>query len=265
MTKVGAGSYVSPAFEIDDDVEIGNNCVLSGSGRLHSGVRIGHHVVIEGQVSIGPSTRVGHHSTLSGVVEVGAGNEIYPYCSIGYPPQHPESPKPSGGVRIGDRNVLREFVSIHAPAEEMATSIGNACYLMTYSHVSHDCNVGNGVKMAMNATLAGFVEVGDYAYLGLHVAVHQRMHIGAHAMLGMNTPIMKHVPPFAVIFNQRFQKINRYGMTKRGFSLEEINALQRYYATGMIPAETFSAVAEAECFLRNHAGLPMYSLDSSSS
>ncbi|MBM6582640.1 hypothetical protein ILT44_20760 [Microvirga sp. BT689] len=265
MTKIGAGSYVSPAFEIDDDVEIGNNCVLSGSGRIHSGVRIGHHVVIEGQVSVGSSTWIGHHSTLSGVVEMGAGNEIFPYCSIGYPPQHPESPKPSGGVMIGDRNVLREFVSIHAPAEEMVTSIGDACYLMTSSHISHDCTVGNGVKMAMNATLAGFVKVGDYAYLGLHVAVHQRIHIGAHAMLGMNTPIVKHVPPFAVIFNQRFRKINRYGMAKRGFTPEEINALQDYYETGAFPAMAFPTVVEAESFARDHTGLPVYSLNSCSS
>lgn len=265
MTKIGAGSYVSPAFEIDDDVEIGNNCVLSGSGRLHSGVKIGHHVVIEGQVSLGPSTRIGHHSTLSGVVEMGAGNEIYPYCSIGYPPQHPESPRPSGGVRIGDRNVLREFVSIHAPAEEMATTVGDACYLMTYSHISHDCSVGNGVKMAMNATLAGFVKVDNHAYLGLHVAVHQRIHIGAHAMLGMNTPIVKHVPPFAVIFNQKFRKINRYGMAKRGFSPEEIKALQDYYETRTFPAGAFSAVAMAESFARDHTGFPVYSLDLSSS
>ena len=257
---IGSHSLVSPDFDVADDVRIGNNVCLEGRGRIGSGVTIGHGVVMAGDFSIGAGTRIGHHCVLSGPVEIGCDNTIHSFCSIGDAPQHPELPTASGGVRIGDGNVVREYCTIHAPTVETATVIGSRCYLMVYSHVAHDCVVGDDVKFANNATLAGHVVVDRFAYLALHCIIHQRLRIGAHCMIGMNAIITKNAPPAAVIFGDRFRKINRHGLAKRGISAAEADRIEGWYSGRVDHGAASPLIAEIERFHTECGAAPVYRL-----
>jgi UDP-N-acetylglucosamine acyltransferase len=227
------GALIDPNFTLGDNVIIGHGSVLSGHGRISANVVIGHHVIIEGDVDIGEGTKIGHHSVLRGPLRIGPRNELYPFVSLGFRAQHPDYHGEGGPVIIGQENVLREFTSINASTFEPETVLGDRNYLMAYSHVSHDCRIGNGNKFAMHATLAGHVEIGDNCYLGMHVVLHQRVKIGHLCMIGMNEAIKRHVPPFALITDKRFAKMNVKGLVLRGVSQDEISNIERRYQHGI--------------------------------
>ena len=259
---VGAGSFVSPRFDIADDVEIGANAQLTGSGRIGSGVRIGHGVVIEGEVSIGAGSSIGHHVLLMGRVTMGEGNEIGHGTTIGGGPDNPDHLHSDGAIEIGSRNVFRELCTVNMPTTEALTRIGSDNYFMRGVHIAHDCLIGNHTKLAIGTTLGGHVEIGDYAYLGLSAAVHQRRHIGAHCMVGMTSAVVKHLPPFATLVGTKFTKINAVGLRRRGFSDAAIEAIETEY--GFRPpqdipqAEAAASLAEIRRFLSSHDPLVTY-------
>ncbi len=261
MTRIGPGSFVDPAFALAEGVRIGRNCTFAGRGSIGPGVTIGDNVVIDGDVEIGAQTHIAHHVVITGTTRIGAANRLFPSCCIGESPQDPARPAPAGGVVIGDRNVLREFVTIHAPSIEAATVVGDDCYLMVYCHVSHDCRVGDRVKMAIGAALASGVVVDDYSYLGMRAVVHQRLHLGAHCMIGMGSAVTKNVPPFAVVFNGQFKKVNRYGLLLRGVSEEEIDRIDRWYRRGPQDVGDFKSREMMERFVRMHEGERVYKWD----
>ena len=232
-------AYVSPGVDVAAGVEIGRHAVVGGSGRLGSGVQIGHNAVVEGDFEIGEGTRIDHHTVVRGRVRLGADNWIYPFCTIGTGPQHsmhledvradPAADVARGEIRIGSGNILREYGTVHLPTVEERTSIGSHCHMLAYSHVAHDCTVGDRVTMANGATLGGHCTVGERANLGLHVSVHPFCRIGRYSMVGMMNPVVKDVLPYALVNRQRFAKINRVGMRRGGMGEDEIESVQRCY------------------------------------
>lgn len=229
-------AFVAPDFTLGENVIIGHGSVLSGRGKIAANVVIGHHVIIEGDVDIGEGTRIGHHAVLKGPLRIGPRNDIYPFVSLGLRAQHPDYHGEGGAVIIGQENVLREFTSIHCSTYEAETLIGNRNYIMAYAHISHDCRIGNENKFAMHATLAGHVEIGNNCYLGMHSVLHQRIKVGQLCMIGMNETIKRHVPPFALITDKKFAKLNMKGLVLRGISQEEIANIEKRYRQGISDA-----------------------------
>ena len=219
--------------------EIADGSRLIGRIRAQNGVRIGHGCVIEGNVEIGQGTRIDHHAVVRGRVKLGANNWVYPFCTIGTGPQHsrhledikaePATDTPRGEIRIGSGNIIREYSTVHMPAVDERTSIGSGCHILAYSHIAHDCSVGDGVTMANGATLGGHCAVGERANLGLNVSVHPFCRIGRYSMIGMMNPVVRDVLPFALINRQRFAKINRAGMQRGGMDEEDIRAVEAAY------------------------------------
>ena len=219
--------------------DIAAGAVLRGRIRAGSGVRIGHGCVIEGDIEIGRGTRIDHHAVLRGRVRLGAGNWIYPFCAIGTGPQHsrhledigsdPAADAPRGEICIGSGNIVREYTTVHMPAVDERTSIGSHCHILAYSHIAHDCGVGDWVTMANGATLGGHCTVGDRANMGLNVSVRPFCRIGRYSMVGMMSPVVKDVLPFALINRQRFARINRVGMQRGGMGEDDILAVEAAY------------------------------------
>jgi UDP-N-acetylglucosamine acyltransferase len=230
QAQLRKGCRIVGDVELADGVAIGENSVLDGAISLGRNAAIAEHVAAHGRSSLGEEVKIGASSTLAGELSIGGGTQVFPCCSIGASPQHPGLSGSNGRVEIGRRCVIREFVTIHLPTTKAPTRIGDDCYIMAGCHINHDCELGDDVKMANAATLAGFVHVGDHAYLGMHSVVHQRMRIGAYAMIGMNALIVHHVPPYATVVGRRFTKINRLGLELRDVGAAEIDAVEAYYS-----------------------------------
>ena len=210
-------AVIQRGAELDNDVEIG------------SGVFIGPHV------RIGKGTRVGPNAVIDGWTEIGQDNQIFHLASVGGIPQDLKYKGEETWLKIGDRNIIREFATLHpgTVTGDNETTVGNGNLFMAYSHVAHDCHVGNGVVMANGATLAGHVRVDDFAILGGLCAIHQFVRIGAHAMIGGGTMVGQDIPPFTIVTGDRkdvkLRGLNQVGLTRRGFSEDKIATLKKAY------------------------------------
>lgn len=200
---------------IDEDVYVGPFCVINGKVKVKKGTRLISHVVIEG------TTEIGEECT------------IYPFASIGFPPQDLKYKNEDTGVVIGDRNIIREYVTIHRASVggDYTTVVGNNNFLMSYVHIAHDCKVGSHIVMANAATLAGHVTVEDHAVIGGLVAVHQFARIGAYAMIGGMTAIAQDVPPYTVASGERGKLfgLNTIGIKRHGFTDSAIADMKKAY------------------------------------
>jgi UDP-N-acetylglucosamine acyltransferase len=203
--------------------------------RLAAGVTVGAYTVIDGDVEIGEGTTVGHHNVITGHTTIGRDNRIFHFCSIGEANQDKKYRGEPTRVAIGDRNTIREYVSINRGTvqEQGVTTIGSDNWIMGYCHVAHDCAVGDNTTFANNATLAGHVTIGDWAILGGFVGVHQFVKVGAHVMAGISSVITQDVPPFLMVAGNPTAPfgINAEGLKRRGFTAESIAALKRAYRT----------------------------------
>lgn len=210
--------------------------------RVHPGARLAPDVTVgpwtsigEG-VEIGPGCVIGSHCMLKGPTRLGAGNKIYSFCSIGEDPQDKKF-DPSMPVRleIGDGNTIREYVSINRGTMGGGglTRVGNHNWIMAYCHIAHDCVVGNNTIFANNATLAGHVEIQDFAILGGFVGVHQFCRVGESSFAAISAVIVKDVPPFFMVEGNtaRARAVNREGLKRRGFEPAAIEAIKRAYKT----------------------------------
>jgi UDP-N-acetylglucosamine acyltransferase len=197
--------------------------VISPEVRLGTDVTVGPYAVIEGEVLLGDRVEVGAHATISGWTTLGSGCRIFPHASVGSDPQ---DKKYKRGERttlvVGSNNVFREFVTINRGTAEGGgvTRIGDNNLFMAYSHVAHDCTVGNDCIFANSGTLAGHVTVGDRAIIGGLSAVHQFCRIGAMAMVGGCSRVIQDIPPFslcvgspALVYNLNVVGLKRSGMT----------------------------------------------------
>ncbi|MHB8808549.1 MAG: acyl-ACP--UDP-N-acetylglucosamine O-acyltransferase [Desulfobulbaceae bacterium] len=209
--------------------------VVDPQATIHETAEIGAYTVIEGKVTIGADTVVASHAHLSGPTIIGARNRIGSFTSIGAPPQDMHYAGESTELIMGDDNLVREYASIHrgTVAGKGKTVIGNGNMLMAYTHVAHDCVIGNKAIMANVATLAGHVEIGDHVNLGGLVAVHQYCRIGAHTYVGGLSGISLDVPPFVIIAGtrnrMRISALNKIGMRRSGMSRDSINKLDEAF------------------------------------
>jgi len=209
--------------------------VVARGANVHETVSIGPYSVVEENVTIGRDTTVDAHAVISGHTSIGVRNHIGSFTSIGTPPQDMHYQGEPTELIIGDDNQIREYVSIHrgTVAGNGRTVIGNTNMLMAYTHVAHDCIIGNHVIMANVATLAGHVEVGDYVNLGGLVAVHQFCRIGAYTYIGGMSGISMDVPPYVILTGtrnrMRISGINKIGMRRNGVNREAISCLEQAF------------------------------------
>lgn len=207
--------------------------VVDPSAQLDEHVEVGAYTIIGADVAIGRGTRIGPHTLVRGPTEIGRDNRVFQFASVGEDPQD----KKYGGERtrltIGDRNVVRESATIHRGTVQGCgeTRIGNDNLFMAYSHVAHDCIIGDQVIMANAASLGGHVVIEDWAILGGFTIVHQFCRIGAHSFSAMGSVVSKDVPPYVTIDGHPAvpRGINSEGLKRRQFSSEQISAIRRAY------------------------------------
>jgi len=208
---------------------------IDAAAKLASDVDVGAFSVIGAGVEIGAGTTIGPHVVIQGPTRIGRDNRIFQFSSIGADPQDKKFHGERSELVIGDRNTIREFVTLNRGTGEGggATRIGDDNWIMAYAHIAHDCVVGNHTIFSNNATLAGHVEVGDYAILSGFAGVHQFCRVGEHAFVGMGCLVNGDVPPFVMVAAEygRPRGINAEGLKRRGFSADRIAAIKRAYST----------------------------------
>ena len=216
-----------------DGAKIHPTAVIDSTAQIDDCVTIGAYSVIGAEVQIGAGTVIGPHTTIDGPTRIGRDNRIHGHAAIGGDPQDKKYHGERSELVIGDRNTIREFVTISRGTAEGGgtTRIGDDNWIMAYVHIAHDCHVGNNTIFANNATLAGHVEIGDFVTLGGFSGVHQFCKIGIHAFVGMGSLINADVLPFVMVGGQyaKPRGINSEGLKRRGFSAERIAAIKRAY------------------------------------
>ena len=216
---------------------------------IGAGTRIEPHVVIGEHVRIGRDCRIGASTVIGGFTEIGDANEIFPMVSIGLIPQDLKFGGEQTRLVIGSRNVIREFVTIHrgTAGGGGVTSIGDRNLFMAYTHIAHDCHVGNETIFANAATLAGHVTVEDYATVGAFSGVHQFCRVGKYAFIGGYSVVTKDALPFAKTVGNRARiyGLNTIGLVRRRFPAENIEKLRRAYRY-LLHSNTSRAVAQIE-------------------
>lgn len=179
--------------------KIHNTAVVHPKAEIAEGVEIGPYAVIGENVAIGNGTKIGSHAVIEGWTEIGINNDIGPSVIIGTPPQDIHYKGERAFVKVGDNNVLREFVTIHrASKEDGVTTVGNDCFIMAYSHVAHDCKLGNGIIIANYAGISGHVEIGDKTVISGIVGIHQFVRIGTMCMIGGMSRILRDIVPYVI-------------------------------------------------------------------
>ncbi|MBS1113602.1 MAG: lpxA [Nitrospirae bacterium] len=208
-------AIISPNAELEEDTYIGPFCIIHDDVHIKKGTRLISNVIIEG------ATQIGENCT------------IYPFTSIGLPPQDLKYAGEKTAVAIGNNNTIREYVTIHRASVggDRITVIGDRNFLMAYVHIAHDCKIGNSVVMANLATLAGHVSVEDHAVIGGLVAIHQFTRVGAYAMVGGFSGVGQDIPPYMIASGARVKLfgLNTVGLKRHGFSDSTVNDLKKAY------------------------------------
>lgn len=211
--------------------------IIDPTAVLATDVEVGPYVIIGKYVTIGKGTKIGPHTVIGDWTEIGENNQIYHLASVGPAPQDLKYRGEECWTRIGNGNIIREFATIHRGTVTgiSETVVGDNNLFMAYSHVAHDCRIGNRVVMANSATLAGHVTVEDDVILGGLVAVHQFSTIGAHAMVGGGTLVVLDIPPYTISTpgkrDAKLRGLNLVGLKRRGFSDDAILKLKKAYKT----------------------------------
>ena len=229
--------------------DIHPTAIVHPSARIGTGTVVGPFVTIGERVTIGRDCRIGASCVIDGVTDIGDGNQIFPMASIGLVPQDLKFGGEPTRLTIGDRNVIREFATIHRGTAGGGgiTSIGHQNLLMAYTHVAHDCHIGDHTIFGNAATLAGHVLVEDYANVGAFSGVHQFCRVGQHAFIGGYSVVTKDALPYAKTVGNRARiyGINTIGLIRRGFSPDAIAKLRRAYRI-LLHSNTSRAVAQID-------------------
>ncbi len=227
--------------------------VIDPSARLADDVRVGAFCLIGADVEIGAGTVVGPHCSIHGPTRIGRDNRFIGHAAIGGEPQDKKYAGERTELVIGDRNVVREFVTVNRGTGGGGgiTRIGNDNWLLAYTHVAHDCQVGDHCVFSNNTTLAGHVSVGNWVIISGFAGAHQFCRIGDHAFLGMGALVTGDIPPFTMVGidgHGRPRGINSEGLKRRGFDTTRIGAIKRAYRTlyvaGIPLAEAKQQLAE---------------------
>jgi UDP-N-acetylglucosamine acyltransferase len=215
MSVIHPTAIVSPSARVADDVEIGAYSVIGSDVSLGAGTRVASHVVIEGHTAIGEAC------------------DIHSFAVLGAPPQHLGHKGEPTRLVIGDRNLIREHVTMHCGTVmgRGVTTVGSDGLFMVGAHIAHDCIVGDHAIMVNSATLGGHVVMGDYAYMGGLSAAHQYTRIGRFAFVGGMAGVNHDVIPFGNVWGNHahLEGLNLVGLKRRGFSRETINTLRAAY------------------------------------
>jgi len=204
------------------------------SAKLGDGVVIAPFASIGPEVEIGDGTHVGPHCSIAGPTRIGRDNRFHGHAAIGGDPQDKKYAGERTELAIGDGNVFREFVTVHRGTGGGGgiTRIGDRNWFLAYTHVAHDCRVGNDCVFSNNATLAGHVEVGNQVILSGFAGIHQFCRIGDHAFIGMGALVNGDVPPFLMVAQEDYGRprgINGEGLKRRGFDAARVAAIKRAY------------------------------------
>ena len=207
--------------------------LVDPSAQLDGSVTVGPYTVVGPHVTIGAGPTVGPHCVIQGHTTIGCDNRIFQFSSLGADPQDKKFAGEPTELVIGDRNTVREFCTFNLGTVQDAgvTRIGSDNWIMAYVHIAHDCHLGDQITMANNATLAGHVQVGDWATIGGLTGVLQRIRIGAHSMVGFASHVGKDIPPFMVVDGNPLavRAVNLVGLRRRDFSADRITAIREMH------------------------------------
>jgi UDP-N-acetylglucosamine acyltransferase len=208
--------------------------IVDSSARIAESAEIGPYCIVGANVEIGAGTRLMAHVYLDGTAAIGENNLIYPYTSIGVASQDLKYQGEPAETRIGNRNTIREFVTIHRGTQGggLVTEMGDDNLIMAYAHLGHDARIGSHTVIANGVTFAGHVVVGDWAVIGAFSGVHQFCRVGRHAMIGGYSVVTQDVLPFSMTVSPREAKTygeNKTGLERRGFGAETIADLHKAF------------------------------------
>jgi UDP-N-acetylglucosamine acyltransferase len=229
------------------------SAIVHPGARLGAGVSVGPYSIVGEHVEIGDGTQIGPHSIVEGHTRIGRDNRIGAFTALGGPPQDKSYAGQPTRLEIGDRNTIREYVTINTGTtkERLVTQVGDDNWIMSYVHVAHDCVIGSKTVLANSTQLAGHVHIGDWAVLGGFTGVHQFVRIGAHVMIGGGTMLRQDVPPYVTVAGTppKALGLNSEGLRRRGFAPETIAALEDAYRTlyrrGLSFADACAALGRA--------------------
>ncbi|MEO7345107.1 MAG: acyl-ACP--UDP-N-acetylglucosamine O-acyltransferase, partial [Methylotenera sp.] len=207
--------------------------IIDAKAELDSSVEIGPFSIIGANVKIDAGTRVAGHVIINGPTIIGKNNQIFQYSSLGEAPQDKKYKNEPTLLEIGDNNTIREFCTFNRGTiqDKNTTKIGNDNWIMAYVHIAHDCSIGNHTILANNSSLAGHVDIDDYAILGGFTLIHQFCKIGSHVITAVGSVVFKDIPPYvtAAGYDAKPHGINAEGLKRRGFSAESILQIKRAY------------------------------------
>lgn len=214
--------------------DIHPRAIVSAKARIGSGARIDAYAVVGDDVELGDGCVLHSHAVVQGPARFGRENVFYPFCSVGGDPQDVTFHGERTELVAGDGNIFREYVSISRGTRKGGgvTTLGSRSLFLAYSHVGHDCRVGNRTLFVNGATLAGHVTVEDFATVGAFSPVHQFCRIGRYAYIGASTVITQDVPPFSRVVTERETRcygVNTVGLERNDFDAERIGAIERAY------------------------------------
>ncbi len=212
---------------------IHHTAIVDKGAQLHESVTVGAYAVIGPNVVIGEDTTIGNHAGIKGHTVIGKNNKIFQFASVGEPPQDKKYSGEPTRLEIGDNNIIREFSTLHTGTVTGIglTTVGDDNIFMAYSHVAHDCVIGNHTIFANSVALGGHVHVKDWVILGGYSIVHQFTIIGEHSMTAGATGVAQDIPPYIIAGKEptRYCSINLIGLRRRGFSNETIQNIHEAY------------------------------------
>jgi UDP-N-acetylglucosamine acyltransferase len=213
-SKIHPSAIVEPTVQLGADVDIGPFAYLGGTVRIGDGTRIHHHASVEGNTVLGKNC------------------EVFPFANLGAKTQDLKYKGGNPGVRIGDRNVFREYVTVHAATNDGDfTTIADDNVILAYTHIAHDCIVGSHTVMSNGTMLAGHVQIQDHVVMGGYSGVHQFCRIGAHAMVSACAKVVQDIAPFFIADGTPavIRSMNKVGLERRGYSVEQIDRVKQLY------------------------------------
>lgn len=247
---------LKPPSKREEEVDIHPTAIISTQAKLGAGVRVGPYAIIGDNVVIGDHNIIESHVVIEGWTEIGHNNHFYPYTVIGTPPQDLKFKGEKTQIIIGNNNIFREFITVNLGTQGGGgvTTIGDNNFFMAYSHIAHDCKVGNGVIFYNAGTLAGHVEVEDFATVGAFSGVHQYCVVGKYSFIGGYSVITRDVLPYSKTVGNRAKTygVNFIGLRRKEFSSEAIqNIKSAYQILFQSKLNTTQALEKIESELKN--------------
>jgi UDP-N-acetylglucosamine acyltransferase len=212
--------------------QIHPTAIIEPAVRLEADVAVGAYAFVGGTAVLGPGTVIHHHATVEGNTVLGRQCEVFPYAAIGTKTHDLKFHGGEPGLRVGDRNVFREYVTVHSATKDGDfTVLGDDNVILAYSHVAHDCVIGNHLVMSSQSALAGHIVVEDHVNLGWGTGIHQFCRLGAYAMLGGLAKVVQDVPPFMIADGNPavIRSINKVGLERGGFTTEQIERVKHIF------------------------------------